>query len=100
MIMTKEEMQKILIQYFDAWRNQDSQSLVELFDDEAEYRAKPYEIEEYHGKNQIKEYWEEHPVKGQTNPNPKLLNASFGENMCFAEWENEFINKQSKHKTT
>lgn len=100
MAMTKEEMQNVLSLYFKAWQDQDSTSLIKLFAKDGIYRVRPFGLEEFNGTEAIKGYWEEHPVKGQTNPRPKMLNSAFGNDMCFAEWENTFINKVGKSKKT
>lgn len=52
-----------------------------------EHIRKPFGAEEYHGRNEIKAYWEEHHVNSQTNPAPKLINSAFGNNVCSLEWE-------------
>lgn len=80
-------MQQVLNDYFDAWENQDSNALCNLFSDDGIYRVKPFGIEEYFGKEQIREYWDANPVSKQKNPQPKLLSSAFGNNICFAEWE-------------
>ncbi len=95
-----ETMKQILAHYFEAWRQKDSDKFISLFNKDAVYRVKPFAIEEYIGTDQIKDYWETHPVAMQTNPKPKLLNSAFGEDICFAEWENTFTTLANKSKTT
>ncbi|GEM_PF-3313203 len=95
-----EAMRQILTHYFEAWQQQDSNKLVSLFNKDGIYRVKPFDLEEYTGTDSIREYWQTHPVAMQTNPQPKLLNSAFGEDICFAEWENTFTNQAGISKTT
>lgn len=93
-------MNQVLEQYFHAWEHQDSDALVDLFTKDGIYKVKPFGLEEYHGIEQIRHYWETNPVAMQLNPNPKLLNVAFGTNICFAEWENTFTTREGVNKTT
>jgi ketosteroid isomerase-like protein len=93
-------MKKSLDSYFDAWRKQDSELLCELFTNDGVYRVKPFDIEVYVGKDEIRKYWKANPVTKQIRPQPKLLNSAFGENICFAEWENTFTTLEGKLKVT
>ena len=100
MANSKESMKQVLEQYFLAWTRQDSNSVARLFTDGAIYKVKPFGIEEYRGKDQIKEYWETHPVRSQLNPRPRILNSAFGNDICFAEWENTFTTRTGNKKRT
>lgn len=93
-------MKKVLADYFSAWKEQDTQALRGIFSKDSIYRVKPFGIEEYHGLEQIISYWNEHPVGKQVNPEPRLLNSAFGDNICFAEWENKFTTHSGTKKTT
>jgi ketosteroid isomerase-like protein len=95
-----EAMHQILGHYFEAWQQQDSGKLISLFNKDGIYKVKPFGLEEYAGTDDIREYWETHPVARQINPQPKLLNSAFGEDICFAEWINTFTNHAGVSKTT
>ena len=84
-------MKEVLDLYFQAWRTQDSDLIASLFTGDGIYRVKPFGIEEYLGRDQIKDYWYANPVSGQSKPTPELLNYAFGDNVCFAEWQNHFV---------
>lgn len=99
MTTSTDAMKQILSHYFEAWQDKDSGKLISLFNKDGVYRVKPFGIEEYVGTDEIKDYWETHPVAMQINPKPKLLHAAFGDNICFAEWENIFTTQAHK-KTT
>src|SRR6185437_4508299 len=86
-----ERMKEVLDLYFQAWRTQDSDLIASLFTGDGIYRVKPFCIEEYLGRDQIKDYWYANPVSGQSKPTPELLNYAFGDNVCFAEWQNHFV---------
>ena len=83
-------MQEVLDLYFQAWRTQDSELIASLFTEDGVYRVKPFGIEKYFGREQIKGYWHTSPVSGQSKPAPKLINCAFGDELCFAEWQNHF----------
>lgn len=100
MATTKEVMQSILKQYFKAWHSQDSSLVTSLFTPDGVYRVKPFGIEEYFGAEQIKQYWEANPISAQENPQPKILTYAFGDNVCFAEWENKFTTQKGSLKKT
>jgi uncharacterized protein (TIGR02246 family) len=100
MTTSTEAMRQILSRYFEAWQDKDSEKLVSLFKKDGVYRVKPFGIEEYVGTDQIRDYWETHPVAMQINAKPKLLNSAFGDDICFAEWENTFTTQDNHSKTT
>lgn len=100
MSTSPEAMKQILTHYFEAWRDKDSDKLVSLFNKDGAYRVKPFGIEEYDGTTEIRDYWETHPVAMQINAKPELLNSAFGDDICFAEWENTFTTQTGKKKTT
>lgn len=93
-------MEKALQKYFEAWQNQDSEQLCGLFTKEGIYRVKPFGTEEYIGREQIKAYCDANPGAKQIHPQPKLLKSAFGNNICFAEWENTYKTPEGKTKTT
>lgn len=94
------QMEKVLQEYFESWQNQDSEQLCSLFTLDGIYRVKPFGIEEYMGREKIKSYWDANPVAKQINPRPKLLTSAFGNNICFAEWENTSTTPEGITKTT
>lgn len=94
-------MKEVLDQYFQAWRTQDSNLIASLFTQDGTYRVKPFGIEEYHGTVEIKNYWSENPSSiRRTPPQPRALNVAFGDDLCFAEWENKFVASNGVPVTT
>jgi hypothetical protein len=96
---TREQMQIAIDRYFAAWKTQNPELLSEVFTQDAIYRAQPFDIQEYHGLDAIKNYWHTKPVESQTSPRPTVISQAFGENYCFIEWETTFTTHTNSQKT-
>jgi hypothetical protein len=93
-----QQIQIVINNYFEAWKQQDPQLLEKVFTNDAKYIVKPFGIEEHHGIDAIKDYWRAKPVNLQVNPSPKIISQAFGKNACFIEWETKFTTSDKKHK--
>lgn len=79
-------MKRVLERYFELWRAQDAQGLLELFSEDAAYAVHPFD-EIYRGQGAIAKYLAANTVAKLRNPHPKILAVGYGNNRVFAEWE-------------
>ena len=101
MATSVNQMKEVLALYFKAWRDRDSELIARLFTSTGVYRVKPFGIEEYHGQDEIKQYWMSNagnPERSQ--PNPTMKDIAFGDNFCFLEWQNRFMSSNGTPVTT
>jgi hypothetical protein len=88
--------------YFDAWKNKNL-NIINIFSENAIYRVKPYNQEEYIGIQNIIEYWKNNPMQ-QDNPDPKIIECfSNNDNIntkIFCEFMNVFNITSSQKKKT
>lgn len=82
--------------YFESWKKQNL-DIVNIFDENAIYRVKPFNEEVYYGIYEIMHYWIDNPMK-QINPDPKIIECFSNNNdKYFCEFTNTFnIDNQTK----
>lgn len=82
--------------YFDAWRNQSVETILDLFSTDAVYDEKPGEIAALQGIKEIEEYWKSNPIS-QRNIRVGYDIAGFSEDASmWVEFSGEFDAKD-KH---
>ena len=86
--MKKEEAQKLLNTYGEAWVKQDPDLIVTIFTPDAIYND-PHEPE-IHGHDGIRTYWKSKVIGEQKDISFKLLNTWVDGDTVIAEWDAEF----------
>ncbi len=97
-MITKEHVLKVIEKYANAWINQDSNAIIELFSEDATYHEWAFD-EPHIGHEGIKKYWEDKVIGEQTEIEFKLLDLYLDNerNAAIAEWEaNFYINNSEK----
>jgi len=92
-MITREEANKTLNIYKQAWEEQDSDLILTIFHPDAVYHERVFE-EPYVGHKSIKKYWTDKVLNQQKNIKFKLLSLYIDRNTVIAEWESEFDDLQ------
>lgn len=88
-MLRKEVAEQIILQYSQAWINQDPDAIIELFTIDAIYQEWAF-TSPYKGHKEIKQYWIDKVVSEQSDIEFTLLNYYIDGNILIAEWEAKF----------
>ncbi|MCL4519858.1 MAG: nuclear transport factor 2 family protein [Thaumarchaeota archaeon] len=75
--------------YFNAWRQQSTELIEDLFAQDGEYYEKPYE-KPYRGHREITDYWRENVLE-QKDIQLRIIRVALEDDTSFAEWEARFL---------
>ncbi len=96
--MTKNEVERIIKIYAEAWVKQDPNLILTIFTPDATYND-PHEPEAV-GHGGIRKYWVSKVIGEQKDIKFKLLNLYVDGDTAIAEWEASFFNIIKKENTT
>ena len=94
--MTKQEAQKLLNIYGEAWEKQDPNLILTIFTPDATYDD-PHEPKNS-GHEGIRAYWMSKVVEGQKDIHFTLLNTWIDGDAVIAEWEADFVDTKRNLK--
>jgi hypothetical protein len=88
-LVTKDGLNKIIAVYGKAWTTKNPNLILTIFTKNAKYHERAFE-KPFIGHKQIKKYWEEKVVRGQSNIKFKLLKVYLVGSTAIAEWQASF----------
>ena len=89
-MVDRKTIDDVLQVYGDAWTRQDPDKILTIFTPDAIYHERAFDEEgQYHGHEQIREYWVSKVVGEQYDIKFKVLNVYIDGNTAIAEWEAE-----------
>jgi|SRR6266852_5374421 len=89
MVLTKEDVRKVIDIYIQAWEQQNPDLIVTIFTGSATYHERVMDAP-IPDREAIRAYWETKVVKSQSNIKCRLLNLYLDGTTAIAEWEAEF----------
>lgn len=84
--------------YFTAWKAQDPEAVAKVFTHNAKYIVRPFGVEEYVGREEIKQYWRDNAVNKQIKPEPLIITKLVSDDQAFIEWETTYSTSDDRNK--